>query len=198
MLKRRKKRIQEVVGRRQQGVLVIEDVHDPHNAAACLRSAEAFGFQKVYFIFETEKAFNPKKVGKVVASSGNKWLDYETFTSTKACITKLKKQGYEVIATVVGSAKTESIFEATFAKPRIALMLGNEHRGLSAIAQKLADRHITIPMRGFVESFNLSVFASLCLYEITRQRTARGMKQYVYSPQERKKLEKEFIKRGTK
>jgi len=198
MLERRKKRILEVADRRQQGILVIEDVHDPHNAAACLRSAEAFGFQQVYFIFEKEKSFNPKKVGAVVASSGNKWLDYEVFNSTKRCVAQLKKKGYEVLATVVSSPKSESVFKAKFTKPKIAVMLGNEHRGLSQEAVRLADRHVAIPMRGFVESFNLSVFASLCLYEITRQRTARGMKRYFFSPEARTKLRREFLRRGSR
>lgn len=197
MLERRKKRLIEVARARQRGVLVLEDVHDPHNAAACLRSAEAFGFQKVYFIFEHETKFNPKRVGSVVASSGNKWLDYEVFDSTKKCFAKLKKQKYEIITTVVGG-KAESFFDAKFIKPDIALVLGNEHRGVSQEAIDLADRHLYMPMRGFVESFNLSVFASLCLYEITRQRMARGMKKYVFPLKDRKKLEQEFLRRGSK
>lgn len=196
MTSQRKKRIEEVASRRQQGILVLEDIHDPHNAAACLRSAEAFGFQKVYFIFEQEKAFNPKKVGKVVASSGNKWLDYEVFRSTRECIAKLRRQKYEVIATVVAGKRSESLFSMKLLKPKIAVMLGNEHRGLSALAQELADRHLTIPMRGFVESFNLSVFASLCLFEVTRQRVRRGMRSYLYEGKERARLIKEMLRRG--
>ncbi len=198
MLSRRKKRLKEVAARRQQGILVLEDVHDPHNAAACLRSAEAFGFQQVYFIFEQEKKFNPKKVGAMVASSGNKWLDYKVFDSTKKCFAELAKKGYEIVVTVVKKDNAESFFKARFIQSKIALVLGNEHRGVSHTAIELADRRIAMPMRGFVESFNLSVFASLCLYEITRQRIARGMERYLYSPQERVKLQREFIKRGAK
>lgn len=198
MLERRKKRILEVARNRQRGILVLEDVHDPHNAAACLRSAEAFGFQQVYFIFEQETKFNPKKVGSVVASSGNKWLDYKIFDSTKKCFAELRRKKFEIVTTVVGTAKAESFFKAKFIKPDIALVLGNEHRGVSKTAIELADRHLYMPMRGFVESFNLSVFASLCLYEITRQRLMRGMKKYLYSSKELKKLEREFLKRGSK
>lgn len=198
MLERRKKRILDVAARRQRGILVLEDVHDPHNAAACLRSAEAFGFQQVYFIFEQETKFNPKRVGSVVASSGNKWLDYKIFDSTKKCFAELHKKGYEIITTVVDEERAESFFKTSFLKPKIALVLGNEHRGVSETAVKLSDKHLYMPMRGFVESFNLSVFASLCLYEITRQRLAKGMKKYVYPPKELKKLEREFLKRGAK
>ncbi len=183
---------------RQQGILVLEDIHDPHNAAACLRSAEAFGFQQVYFIFELEKNFNPKKVGAVVASSGNKWLDYKIFDSTKRCFAELRRKGYEIVATTLNGKKPETFFEAKFVKPKIALVLGNEHRGVSKVAEELADRSLYMPMRGFVESFNLSVFASLSMYEITRQRMTKGMGKYLYPPKERQKLGREFIKRGRK
>ncbi|MDO8601545.1 MAG: RNA methyltransferase [bacterium] len=198
MTERRKKLIQEVVGQRQQGILVLEDIHDPHNAAACLRSAEAFGFQQVYFIFAEETKFNPKKVGSVVASSANKWLDYKVFDSTKKCFSELRKKGYEIVTTVVDNSKAESFFKVSLTKSKIALVLGNEHRGVSQEAIRLSDRHLYMPMRGFVESFNLSVFASLCLYEITRQRLGRGMRKYLYSSKERTKLEREFFKRGSK
>jgi tRNA (guanosine-2'-O-)-methyltransferase len=199
----RKKRLTEVVSNRQQGVLVLEDIHDPHNAAACLRSADAFGFQNVYFIFSGKDKsdaapFNPKRVGKTTSSSANKWLDFKVFNSTKACIKELRKQKYHIVATALTGRKLKSIEQAKFDTPKLAIILGNEHRGISTEAAELADECVYIPMRGMVESFNLSVAATLFLYEITRQRQIKGMKKYLLPTKEKAKLIKEFIRRGTK
>ena len=76
----RRGKISKVIERRQEGVIVLEDIHDPHNAAAVWRSCDGFGFQKVYLIFEKEKVFNPKKIGKASSSSANKWLDITDLT----------------------------------------------------------------------------------------------------------------------
>ncbi len=199
----RKKRLTEVASKRQQGVLVLEDIHDPHNAAACLRSADAFGFQNVYFIFSGKNqsdatSFNPKRVGKATSSSANKWLDFKVFTSTKACIKELRKQKYHIVATALTGKKRKSIEQVRFTAPKLAIILGNEHRGISVEAAELADECVYIPMRGMVESFNLSVAATLFLYEITRQRQANGMKKYLLPAREKAKLVKEFLRRGTK
>ena len=80
---RRLQKIQAVAKSRQNGVIVLEDIHDPHNAAAVLRTADAFGIQKIYFIFNKQERFNPRKIGKATSSSANKWLDFEVFTSAK-------------------------------------------------------------------------------------------------------------------
>ncbi len=199
----RKKRLTEVASNRQQGVLVLEDIHDPHNAAACLRSADAFGFQYVYFIFSGKDKsdaapFNPKRVGKTTSSSANKWLDFKVFNSIKACVKELRKQKYHIVATALTGKNLKSIEHAKLDTPKLAIILGNEHRGISAEAAELADECVYIPMRGMVESFNLSVAATLFLYEITRQRQVKGMKKYLLPAKEKAKLVKEFLRRGTK
>ena len=89
----RQEKIERVKNSRHQGIIVLEDIHDPHNAAAVWRSADCFGFGKIYLIFDQEKEFNPKKVGKASSSSANKWLDFEIFKSTKDCYKKLKNHG---------------------------------------------------------------------------------------------------------
>ena len=63
-MERREKKIKRIIKLRQEGVIVLEDIHDPHNAAAVMRTAEAFGFQKIFFIFEKETIYDPKKIGK--------------------------------------------------------------------------------------------------------------------------------------
>ncbi len=172
-LSKRERKIKKMMSNRQEGVIVLEDIHDPHNAAAVLRSMDAFGFQKVYFIFDQEKKFNPRQVGKISSGSANKWLDFRLFESTDGCIESLKNEGFEVIATII-DGKAESIFESRLNKVKPAIMFGNEHRGLSATAIGQADRKIYIPMRGMVQSLNLSVAAAVVMYEITRQKLLNG------------------------
>lgn len=169
MTARRLSKIKSVVSHRQQGIIVLEDIHDPHNAMAVVRTAEAFGFQQVYFIFEQEKSFNPKKIGKSSSSSGNKWLDYKIFKSTISCYHELHLQGYQIYATTLND-QSASLFKTKFIQPKTAIVFGSEHRGLSPSAIQLADHQVYIPMRGFVQSLNLSVAAAIFLYELTRQR----------------------------
>lgn len=168
----RQRKIENVIERRQEGVIVLEDIHDPHNAAAVWRSGDGFGFQKVYLIFEQEKGFNPKKIGKASSSSANKWLDFRVFRSTKVCLEKLKKDGFKIFATVL-DREAKRLSGVDFKTKKVAIMLGNEHRGLSETAINLADEKIYIPMKGMVQSFNLSVTAAIVMYEADRQRAGR-------------------------
>lgn len=170
-------KIIKVVEQRQEGIIILEDIHDPHNAAAVIRTAEAFGFQKVYYIFDQEEKFNPRQVGKSSSSSANKWLDFKIFRSTKGCIDEVKNEGFEVIATLLDET-AENLYKVKFEKKKLAIMLGNEHRGLSPTAAKMADRKIYLPMVGMVQSLNLSVTAAIMMYEVTRQREMIGRETF--------------------
>ena len=180
-------RYRDVAARRQQGVDVLEDIHDPHNAEAVFRSCDAFGFQRVCLIFDQEEPFDPRRVGKLSSSSANKWLDFEVYSSARGCLDALHGEGFEVVATVA-EGETEELYGAELTAPRIAVMLGNENRGLSHEAVALADRRLTIPMAGMVRSLNLSVTAAIVLFEVTRQRGQAGMESYLFSPEERDAL----------
>lgn len=195
MTQRRQERIRTVVSQRQRDLIVVlEDLHDPHNAEAIFRSCDAFGVQQVWLIFDQEKPFSPKKIGKASSASANKWLDFTIFSSTKTALTKLKRAGFELLATVI-DARGESIFQAQLTqKEKLALLVGNEYRGLSPVAQELADRLITIPMRGMVQSLNVSVATAIFLFEITRQRGKTG-KNWSLSPEDQVKLVADFSQR---
>jgi tRNA (guanosine-2'-O-)-methyltransferase len=162
----RQEKINKMMAARHQGIVVLEDIHDPHNAAAVWRSADAFGFGKIYLIFEQEAKFNPKKVGKETSGSANKWLDFEIFSSAEECFQKLKEQGYKIYATVL-DREAKILNEIKF-ENKTAIVLGNEHRGLSEEAIKMADEKIYIPMLGMVQSLNLSVTAGICMWEYTQ------------------------------
>ena len=187
-------RYREVAAQRQQGVVVLEDIHDPHNAEAVFRSCDAFGFQRVCLVFDQEEPFDPRAVGKLTSSSANKWLDFDVFSSARECVEELQRDGYEVVA-AVAAGEEEAIFEAELTAPRIAVMLGNENRGLSAEAIALADRRVTIPMTGMVRSLNLSVTAALVLFEVTRQRRQAGFEPYLLPPDEREALRQSLSER---
>jgi tRNA (guanosine-2'-O-)-methyltransferase len=164
----RQEKIDRVMKARHLGIIVLEDIHDPHNAAAVWRSADAFGFGKIYLIFSKEEKFNPKKIGKVSSASANKWLDFEIFNSTKLCFEKLKQEGYTTYATVLNKDAKSSL-ETKFVE-KSAIVLGNEHRGLSEEAIKLSDEKIYIPMSGMVQSLNLSVTAGILMYQYQFQK----------------------------
>lgn len=170
MEQRRLQRITDVVRSRQAGVIVVlEDIHDPHNAAAILRTCEAMGIQQVWFVFEKETPYNPKRIGKATSSSANKWLDFTVFSSAQACIEALKKAKYRIVV----SALTESAVSLErYHDPKtpLAVIVGNEHAGVSDVMRESADTVLKIPMRGFVQSLNVSVATAILLWEITKQR----------------------------
>lgn len=189
--KKRLHRFLTVARQRQSGLaLVLQDIHDPHNAAAILRTCDGLGIQDVYVIFEQEQYYNIKKIGKVSSSSANKWLTFHIYRSTKECFRDLKKKKYRICATIL-NPQAEDASQAKLTEPRLALVIGNEHRGISPAAAKLADRLLYLPMAGFVESFNVSVSAALFLYEIIRQRAGK----YHYSAKDAQKLLADFKKR---
>lgn len=190
---RRINRINDTVSNKQEGIIVLQDIHDRHNAQAVIRSCECFGIQKVYLIFEEEKKFNPAVFGKLASSSANKWLDYEIFESTEECFKKLKADGYNIIATALGKESIE-VYDFDFcAHKKFALCFGNEQVGLSELAIEKSDFTLYVPMHGMIQSLNLSVTAALCLYEMTRQRKAKGFDEFKYSELEQKIIADKFL-----
>ena len=188
-------KIDSVLARRQQGIIVLEDVQDPHNAAAVLRTMDGFGFQTAYFIFEKRLKYSPQKVGKVSSSSANQWLTIKSFATSAECISQLKKDGYTIYATSLYPDRQIGLYDDQMPTlgPRIALVFGNEHAGISEFMASQSDYHLHIPMSGFVESFNISVCAAVVMGEITRKRSTEGMTKYLLSPEERDRLKAEWI-----
>jgi tRNA (guanosine-2'-O-)-methyltransferase len=194
MTEKRTHKISRVLSHRQQGIVVLEDIHDPHNAAAVLRSMDAFGFQTVHFVFAKEKAYNPKRIGKQSSASANKWLTIEVFPSTAECYARLKSNGYTIYATALGSTKPLNLYDSLpTLGPKIALIFGNEHAGISEYARDHANYHLYIPMVGFVQSFNISVSVALTLGEITRKRMGEGMEKYLITESQKKELTSRWI-----
>lgn len=172
LTERRLKRVIETASKRQRDIMMLmEDVHNPHNLMAIARSCDAFGVQNIAFTMEDENQFDPTQIGKVSSSSASKWLDYRIFEhGTRDALTTLKSEGWHIMATWV-NPDAKSIYEVDFtAHDKIVLMVGNESIGISEVAVELADSYVYIPMEGMIESFNVSVAAALTLYEASRQR----------------------------
>jgi tRNA (guanosine-2'-O-)-methyltransferase len=193
---RRMRRIVQSALSRQRGLMVImEDVHNPHNLSAIARSCEAFGVQQVAFTLENEDLFDPHQIGKVTSASASKWLDYRIFKDgTDNALTTLKREGWHIMVTWV-NPEASSIYEIDFTQyDQLALMLGNEHAGLSSTAVELADSYLYIPMLGFIQSYNVSVAAAISLFEITRQRLA-SEKNFFIDEEAARQLTLEFLRR---
>ncbi len=174
LLPHRAERVRHVAEHRMRGMMVVmEDVHNPHNLAAIARSCDAFGVQDIAFTVENHELFDPQEVGRVSSSSASKWLDYRLFEQgTAEALKTLHAEGWHVLATVA-DPDAPTLYDLDYTQyDRLAVMVGNEHAGLSPAAIKGADTRMTIPMFGMIQSFNVSVATAITLAEITRQRRA--------------------------
>ncbi len=164
----RQNRIEQAVKNRCFSVVpVLEDLFDRGNVSAVLRSAEAFGLAQVHLIQKNERF----KESQRTTAGADKWVEVQQWKSTTDCIKKLKQQGFQIVATHL-SASSVPIAEIDFSIPT-ALVLGNEKEGISLEMQKLADQTVVIPMLGFVQSFNISVAASISFYHLILDRQKR-------------------------
>lgn len=185
-------RIRQVLARRQKGLtLVIDNVHDPHNVSAILRSCDAFGVPNVH-LYYTTSAF--PVLGQKSSASARKWVMRTRHSDAAAMFGGLKDQNYQVLAT--GFSERAKPLTAWDLSAPTAVILGNEHHGASPELAQVADGEIYIPMMGMVQSLNVSVAAAIILYEAWRQRWAKGMYDKAsLSPEELALLEKDWASR---
>jgi tRNA (guanosine-2'-O-)-methyltransferase len=168
---RRLQRLTKAAESRQATLrLILENIHDSHNVSAILRSCDATGVQNVGLLYTVEEF---PKLSKVTSSSANKWIDIQKYKSEKDCCDEMHKLGYKVYASMLDE-NAVNLYELDLTEP-VALVVGNEHRGISAEMQKLADKTFYIPMRGMVQSLNVSVATAVILYEAQRQRSLKNM-----------------------
>jgi tRNA (guanosine-2'-O-)-methyltransferase len=170
---RRRKRMIEVLEQRQPDLtVVIENVHDPHNISAVLRSCDAVGVTAVHLVYTVEEC---PKLNRVVASGALRWLDIIDHPSIEACYDALRGEGFRIYATHLDDNRLE-LFDLNLIQPS-ALVFGNEKRGVSPEAAAAADATMVIPMMGMVQSLNISVACAVTLYEALRQRRAANVYQ---------------------
>jgi tRNA (guanosine-2'-O-)-methyltransferase len=164
-LPERRSRLWSVIRSRIASVTVLMDApHDPHNAAAVLRSCDGLGIPRVHLVPRDEEF----AVGRTVAKGAERWIEVVPHRTPEAALAALHAEGFVSVAT----HPEGNLAPADLAGlPRVALILGNEHDGLRDALHAGARESVRIPMRGFVESFNVSVAAAVLLYAATLGRS---------------------------
>lgn len=190
--------------------VVLEDLYQPHNASAVLRSADLTGIQDIHIIENR----NRYQVNPQVAMGASKWLNLIYYNqeedNTLAAYETLRAKGYKIVATTP-HAGGKSLEEMTI-DHRLAFVFGTELEGLSQTAIDHADEYLWIPMYGFTESYNISVSAALVLFTLTEKlrksdihwKLSHGEKQEILLEWTRRSVarpdvfEKEFFQRKNK
>jgi len=149
--------------------IVLEQVVNPHNASAVLRTCDAAGLLDVDIIGSGE---NPLPINSAITTKADKWLNLHFHRTTDECLDRLRADGFAVAVTHLGDDAVPYT-QYDFTRPT-AVVFGGEHVGISPQALARADAKIKIPMFGMVQSLNLSVSVGIILYEAVRQRLARG------------------------
>jgi tRNA (guanosine-2'-O-)-methyltransferase len=161
----RRERLRDVISRRLSSVaVVIDGPYDPHNGAAIVRSCEAFGVQTVHVV---ERPKTPFAVARTVARSAQKWVDVTCHKE----VSSLLGWSSEACMPLVGAdPRGELAPEVLRAMPRVAIVLGNESDGIRLEIARACLARVRVPMRGFIESLNVSVTAALLMYAATKDR----------------------------
>jgi tRNA (guanosine-2'-O-)-methyltransferase len=153
----RRRRIDDVVAHRTRTIAaVVDGVHDPHNTAAVIRTADAYGIQDVHVVEGERKFLSSRKV----TQGAHKWVDISVWSSAEPFFARMRQQGRQVL--VAETEASDDVREIDVDRPT-ALVFGNEAEGISPLMRERADGAFRIPMHGFAESFNVSVAAAIAL-----------------------------------
>lgn len=183
MTDERSEKLLRVLNSRQNNVTVVmENVFDPHNISAVMRTCDAVGVQDIYIL--NTKIPPHKKWGSKSSSSAAKWLTVHQFTKAEECIATLRQEHKKIYSTHLSSDAT-NLYDLDLTQ-NVALVFGNEHDGVSEDIRKLCDGNFIIPQVGIIQSLNISVACAVSLYEAYRQKKNAGHYQQSSLPQEKK------------
>lgn len=192
-------RINEVLDKRTEHItVVLEDIYQPHNASAVLRSCDGFGIQNVHVI-ENNNVFD---ASSEVTIGADQWLSLHRYKNpgsdnVSECFDTLREKGYQIVATTPHE-NDHNLEELDISKPT-ALVFGTELDGVTDQVMEQADTFVKIPMSGFSESFNISVSAAICLYDTsTRLRRSVPRSEWTLSENRREELLLEWVKKSIK
>lgn len=171
MTPERREKLLSVLEKRQNNLtVVLENVFDPHNEAAVMRTCDSVGIQDVYII--NNRIPPRKKWGFRSGSSAKKWVTLHQYTNVQECFRELRKKYNKIFTTHLASDSVK-LYDMNFAES-IALVFGNEHFGVSDETRALADGNFVIPQCGIIRSLNISVACAVTLYEAYRQKEQAG------------------------
>ncbi len=176
--------------------VVLENLFQPHNAAAVLRSCDCFGVQDLHII----ENFNKYTPNKDIDMGSSKWLNTykynQTENNTEACINTLKKKGYKIIATTPHT--NDCLIDALPIDEPTALLFGTELTGLTDKALDMADGYVRLPMYGFTESYNISVSVALALFNVTERMRKNEHINWQLSEEEQQSIKLQWTKKVVK
>lgn len=171
MTPERRLRLLSVLNKRQPDLtIVLENVFDPHNISAVMRTCDAVGIQEIYVL--TNKIPKHAKWGAKSSSSAVKWLTVHQYEDAKECFEAIRKK-YSKIYTTHLSSDAVNLYDINFTDS-VALIFGNEHSGVSEEIRVMADGNFLIPQMGIIQSLNISVACAVSIYEALRQKTNAG------------------------
>ncbi|MBC7849265.1 MAG: RNA methyltransferase [Chitinophagaceae bacterium] len=171
MTPERHQKLSSVLNKRQNDItVVLENVSDPHNISAVMRTCDAVGVQEIYVL--NTKIPKHKKWGAKSSSSAAKWLTIHQFSDAKTCFNELRTKYSRILSTHL-STDAVDLYEVDLTQP-VALVFGNEHFGLSEDILAMCDGNFVIPQVGIIRSLNISVACAITLYEAYRQKSIAG------------------------
>ena len=183
MTPERRNKLLGVLNRRQSNLtVVLENVFDPHNVSAVMRTCDAVGIQDMYTI--NTRIPPHKEWGFKSSSSARQWVTAHQFTNVEECFETLRSR-YDKILTTHLDDDSVSVYDIDF-KGSIALIFGNETYGVSEDIRVLADGNFLIPQMGIIRSLNISVACAVSIYEAYRQKNLAGQYDTPSLPQQRR------------
>ncbi len=193
----RANRIRTLAYQRQLDLSVLlENVDDPHNIGAILRSCDAVGIAEVYVLYSKPGLQNHKlELGKRSSAGARKWVDVTLFRDIEPCVALLKQRYQQLYSTGLGE-NAQSLYELDLNQSMV-LAFGNEAEGLSPELLAHCDGNFTIPQMGMAQSLNVSVACAISMYEAMRQRMQKGRYTQVDAPSEvHERLALDYLRRG--
>ncbi len=177
----RETKFKQVIANRQLDLtVVLENVHDPHNIGAVMRSCDAVGISEIYVIYTEDGSNMLKQYTGLNSSSGaRKWVEVHFFTDIEECFNKVKSKYKNIFGTHLGK-KSVSLYELSLGES-MALVFGNERDGLTEKALSFLDGNFIIPQFGMVQSLNISVACAVSVFEALRQRNDKELYNLEYS-----------------
>lgn len=171
----RAEKLKALAANRQEDLtLILENIYDPHNLGAVLRTCDSVGIAEVYALYTIESAEIIEKISGHKSSSGaKKWVDVHVFDNAEQCFTAVREKYKKIYGTHLG-ADSVGLYDLDLSQS-MALVFGNEHRGMSTEALDLVDGNFIIPQSGLTKSLNISVACAVSLYEAKRQRLEKGL-----------------------